>query len=89
MKIKMRCTVMNKVNGLPGPFVVGVEYEMSDANANAFVSSGLADHVDAPAVVEVATPDVTYETAVLTDADVIETPEDATPRAFMRNHRNR
>ena len=87
MKIKMSCTVMNKVNGLPGPFVVGVEYEMSDANANAFVTSGLAEYVDAPVVAD--TPAAVYETTVLTDADVIETPEDAIPRAFIRHRRDR
>lgn len=87
MKIKMRCTVMNKVNGLPGPFVVGVEYEMSGANADAFVASGLAEYVESVQVEVVAPP--VYETTVTTDADVIETPEDALPRAFMRNHRNR
>lgn len=87
MKIKMSCTVMNKVNGLPGPFVVGVEYEMSDANAAAFVTSGLAEYVDAP--VTIVEPVAVYETTVLTDADVIETPEDAIPRAFVRHRRDR
>lgn len=88
MKIKMCRTVMNKVDGLPGPFVVGVEYEMSDVHADAFVASGLAEYVDAPIVAEaVASP--TYETAVLTDAGAIETPEDAAPRAVVRHRRDR
>lgn len=70
MKIKMLTTVMNKIDGIPGPFVKGVEYEFPQKTCDSFVVSGLAEYVDAPAP-------ATYETAV--DIPLIETPEDSAP----------
>lgn len=82
MKIKMLCSVHTKVNGLPGPFIVGVEYDMTDMNAVRFVESGLAEYADHPSVAQIV-PAPVYETTMLTDQDVIETPEDVAPRAFV------
>lgn len=86
MKIKMLCSVNTKINGLPGPFIVGVEYEMSEDNALRFVESGLAEYADPVPVAQIV-PAPVYETTMLTDQDVIETPEDAVPQAFMRTPR--
>lgn len=84
MKIKMLCSVHSKINGLPGPFIVGVEYELSEDNALRFVESGLAEYAEPVSPVD---PAPVYETTMLTDQDVIETPEDAVPQAFMRTPR--
>lgn len=84
MKIKMLCSVHTKINGLPGPFIVGVEYEMSEDNALRFVESGLAEYAEPVSTVD---PTPVYETTMLTDQDVIETPEDAAPQSFMRTPR--
>jgi len=85
MKIKMRQTIMNKVNGLHGPFVIGVEYDMDEKNAAAFVASGLAEYAEPIADASPAEPPVAYETIAQPTTDVVETPEDAAPRAFIRN----
>ena len=74
MKIKMLCTVMNKIDGIHGPFIKGVEYDFPKQTCDSFVVSGLAEYVDAPST--------TYETAV--DIPVVETPEDAAPVPFWR-----